>query len=72
VKIDDIKPGDTLVNTDKNGTGYYRVLKVLRVNVYVLHENGNCSRMRPHLFSRKVNYPVAAFASEDKNVNVLI
>lgn len=58
MKVSDVKRGDTLVCTDETGTGYYRVLKVNRVTVDVRCENGNVSRMRPHLFDRKVTYEV--------------
>ena len=47
MKIGEIKAGDTLINTDENGTGYYRVYKVNRVTVDVLSENGNKVRMHP-------------------------
>jgi len=59
--IENISRGDVLVSTDENGSGYYKVLKKNRVTVDVLCENGNRVRMRPHLFDRKVTYPVAAF-----------
>lgn len=56
--INDIHEGDVLVSTDKNGTGYYRVLKVNYITVDVRGENGNVVRQRPHIFDRKVEYPV--------------
>jgi len=58
MKIADIKAGDVLVNTDENGTGYYRVLKVCRVTVKVRCENGNEARMYPVIFDRKIDYQV--------------
>lgn len=59
MKIEDLKQGDVLVSVDENGAGYYRVTKVNRVTVDVMAENGNAARCRPHLFDRKINYPVA-------------
>jgi hypothetical protein len=58
MKIKDIKPNDVLVSVDEYGAAYYRVLKVNRVTVNVRTENGNVARMPPHLFSRKISYPV--------------
>ncbi len=58
MKITDLKPEDVVVNVDKNGAGYYRVLKINRVTVDVRGENGNVIRTYPHLFDRKVDYPV--------------
>lgn len=58
MRIEDIKSGDTLVSVDENGAGYCRVLKVNRVTVDVRQENGTTVRARPHVFDRKVNYPV--------------
>ena len=58
MKIADIKKGDTLVNVDKNGAGYYRVLKVNQVTVDVVGENGNKVRAYPNMFDRKVDYSV--------------
>lgn len=64
MKIENIQKGDTLVSTDCNGTGYYRVRKVCRVKVRVLAENGNELLAYPNLFDRKVNYSVKAFDAE--------
>ncbi len=58
MKIGDIKAGDVLVNVDENGAGFYRVEKVNRVTVNVVSENGNRLRAYPHIFDRKVLYPV--------------
>lgn len=58
VKIEDIKQGDVLVNVDENGAGYYRVMKVNKVTVDVVGENGNRSRSYPNIFDRKIDYPV--------------
>lgn len=58
MKIADIKPGDVLVSTDSNGTGYYRVLKVCAVKVKVRSENQNEFYSYPCTFDRKVNYAV--------------
>lgn len=58
MKIQDIKPGDVLVNVDKNGAGYYRVLKVNRITIDVRGENGNECRAYPCIFDRKIDYPV--------------
>ena len=58
MQIADIKPDDVLVSTDENGTGYYRVLKVSKITVRVRAENGNEFRAYPHIFDRKINYPV--------------
>lgn len=59
MKISEIEPNDVLVNVDKHGAGYYRVLKVNRVTIDVRGENGNKVRAYPHIFDRKVDYPVA-------------
>jgi hypothetical protein len=59
MKIEDIKPNDVLVSVDKNGAGYYRVLKVNRVTVDAQAENGNQVRAYPEIFDRKINYPVS-------------
>lgn len=61
MKINDIKEGDVLVSTDKNGTGYYKVERVNHITVDVLCENGNTARVRAAIFDRKVTYPVKAF-----------
>lgn len=61
MKIEDIKAGDVLCSTDRHGTGYYKVIKVNRVTVDLQSENGNKVRAYPHIFERKVTYPVAAF-----------
>jgi hypothetical protein len=58
MKIDDIKCGDVLVNTDENGSGYFRVLKVNRITIDVRGENGNKVRAYPNIFDRKITYPV--------------
>ncbi len=58
MKIDDINQGDVLVSVDKDGAGYFRVLKVNRKTVDVVAENGNKVRAYPHLFDRKINYAV--------------
>lgn len=55
MKIADIQKGDVLVNVDKNGAGYYRVVKVNRVSVDVVGETGNKFRAYPHIFDRKVS-----------------
>jgi hypothetical protein len=57
----DIKPGDVLVSVDSRGAGYYKVVKINRVTVDVVAENGNTVRAYPSAFSRKITYPVAAF-----------
>lgn len=62
--LDQITVGDVLTYTDKHGTAYYKVLAKHRVNVSVMHESGSVSRCSPHLFRRKVTYPVAAFESD--------
>lgn len=56
MKIGDIKPNDVLTNFDKNGTGYYRVVKVNRITIDVVGENGNRVRAYPHFFERKLSY----------------
>lgn len=61
MQIKHIYHGDILVNTDRHGTGYYKVLRTNRVTVDVLCENGNRARMRAELFDRKVNYVPTAF-----------
>jgi hypothetical protein len=58
MRIEDISPGDVLVSVDENGAGYYRVLKVNRVTIDAIGENGIKLRSRPHLFDRKVGYQV--------------
>lgn len=58
MNITDIQPSDVLVSVDARGAAYYRVIKVNRVTVDAISENGNEVRMRPHLFNRKVNYQV--------------
>ena len=58
MKIAEIEKGDTLVSVDKHGAGYYRVVKVNRVTVDVVHENGAKVRAYPVHFDRKVNYAV--------------
>jgi hypothetical protein len=70
MKITDIKPGDVLVNVDKNGAGYFKVLKVNRVTVDVRGENGNEVRAYPFIFDRKVDYPVPAFSTSKEISNV--
>lgn len=62
VRIEHIYHGDILVSTDRNGTGYYKVLRTNRVTIDVLCENGNRARMSPALFDRKVSYIPEAFA----------
>lgn len=66
MKLADIRVGDVLVNVDENGAGYYKVVKVNRITVDVLGENGNRVRAYPAIFDRKVTYPVAAFQEQRK------
>jgi hypothetical protein len=61
MNITDIEAGDTLCSTDRRGTGYYRVVKVNKITVDVIAENGNKVRSYPAMFDRKVTYAVAAF-----------
>lgn len=61
MKIEDIRAGDVLVNTDGNDTGYVKVLKVCKVRIRVRGENGNEFLSWPSLYERKVIYPVKAF-----------
>lgn len=63
MKIEDIRKGDTLVNVDKNGAGYYRVVKVNRVTATVRSENGNEFKAYPHVFDRKIPYVVKSLKS---------
>lgn len=63
MKIEDIKPGDVLVSVDARGAGYFRVAQVNRITVDVVGENGNAVRAYPHIFDRKVTYPVPTLAS---------
>ena len=58
-QIEDIAKGDVLASTDSNGTGYFRVVRVHPTMVTLIGENGNKVRAYPHLFERKVTYPVA-------------
>ena len=58
MNIQDIQKGDVLVSVDRTGCGYYRVVKVNRVTVDVIGENGNPVRAYPMIFDRKVTYPV--------------
>lgn len=53
MSIEDIVKGDVLVNVDKNGCGYYKVLKVNRVTVDVMSETGAEVRAYPIIFDRK-------------------
>lgn len=64
MKIADINVDDILVSVDRRGTGYCKVVKVNRVTVDVLCENGNMARMFPVTFDRRVTYAVAAFQTK--------
>lgn len=62
MNIEQISKDDVLCSTDENGTGYYKVLKVNRITVDVVGENGNLVRAYPAMFDRKITYPVSAFS----------
>lgn len=62
MNIEQISKNDVLCSTDENGTGYYKVVKVNRMTVDVISENGNRVRAYPVIFDRKITYPVAAFS----------
>ena len=68
MKIQDIKSGDILVHVDSNGAGYYKVVKVNRVTVDVLGENGIKVRCYPVLFDRKITYPVHTFGESPARI----
>ena len=53
MKIGDINKGDVLVRVDKDGSGYYRVLKINRVTVTVKTEQGETIKAYPHFFDGK-------------------
>lgn len=63
MRIADIQKGDVLVHVDKHGAGFYRVVKINRITVDVIGENGNRVRAYPHLFDRKVA-DIAALEAE--------
>ena len=54
MKLADLSPGDVLVNTDANGTGFYRVEKVCAKVVKVMTEQGHVIRAYPVVFDRKI------------------
>ena len=58
MKISEILPNDVLVSVGAHGAGYYRVIKVNKITVDVVGENGNKVRAYPAIFDRKINYPV--------------
>ncbi len=58
MNIEDLKRGDVVCSTDSRGTGYYRVLKVNKITVDVVGENGNKVRSYPAMFDRKIDYHV--------------
>lgn len=59
--ISEMKKDQIVCSTDKNGTGYYKILQVNRITVDVQSENGSKFRAHPMIFDRAVNYEVEAF-----------
>jgi hypothetical protein len=58
MQITDIKRNEILVK----GADYFRVLKVNRVTVDVVGQNGNKVRAYPHIFDRRADPLVNAIA----------
>jgi len=56
MKLENIKAGDILVNVDRHGAGFVRVLKVCKVKIRVRGENGFEFLSYPHLYDRKINW----------------
>lgn len=56
MKLEQINAGDILVNVDKHGAGFVRVLKICKVKIRVRGENGFEFLSSPHLYDRKVNW----------------
>lgn len=59
-------PKTVLVSVDKHGAGYYKVLRVSKIKIKALCENGNEVLCYPNMFSHKIIYSVAAFECEEK------
>lgn len=66
MKIEELSAGDRVCSTGEQGTGYFLVLKVNRVTVDVKCENGVEMRVYPHIFDRKVAYPIPAFDGREQ------
>lgn len=57
MKIQNIQIGDVLVDTNKHGSAFFRVVRVNRVTVDVIGEDGVTRRVYAHLFDRKIPDP---------------
>lgn len=60
MKIEDMTVGDVLVQVDARGASFYRVVKVCRVIVKVMTEQGHVIRAYPSHFNRKIPTDKAA------------